>query len=685
MSLELAAHIIIDTLNLAIGGYVLAKDPRGIVHRSFFIFVLGIAAWSASMMLLAFTGWVWLLTVPFFGAELMVLGFVFLAEFFPDGGTLRRPFLVSIVPWLAVTLLTPSDLIVHTAVLTSSSYLKPEHGPLFPLFGVVMGGYILWGIVKLSRKYRRLQGVRRVQMRYFAAGAGIFLALAFLTNIVLPLFRLFEFNLLGPLFSVIFVGTTAYAIVRHQFMDIRVVIQRGILYVLSIGLLACVFFGIDFVVRQFTEVEGWSDDVIAAIVGAFGFIWFRRFFERITDPIFFRNDYRYEAAVRELGVLLHSTIDLAALLRALDGFLAHTIKPERTVFIIDRPGEKRLVHVFIHGPRGGEGTASERERYGEKADALAPGVHEPMFSQGGDDAIAAIVPLVAREGSMATMLLGKKRSDDIFRLKDMELLSVIAHQAGMAIENAWLYEAERRHGEELEERVRERTEKIQRMQEAQAKFLTDVSHELQTPMAVFGCNMEILEGKRKGNKKAALGVMAETLARMSGMIGHLLAAARLNFSKEKLHKEEILVENLLEEAYHDCCILAEDKGILLSYASEPVRIAGDRERLKEVVLNLISNALKHTMRGGRIVLRGTRAGECAEVSVEDTGSGIAPEDLTHIFDRFYRIRADDSPGTGLGLDICKKIVEMHGGSIRAESELGKGSRFVVTLPALPRV
>jgi signal transduction histidine kinase len=256
----------------------------------------------------------------------------------------------------------------------------------------------------------------------------------------------------------------------------------------------------------------------------------------------------------------------------------------------------------------------------------------------------------------------------------------VAHQAGIAIENAWLYEASQRHGEELEERVRERTEKILSMQEAQSKFLTDVSHELQTPMAVFKSNMEVLMGKHNGNKKTALAVMATTLECMSSMIGHLLAAARLNFSKEKLHKKEIAVENLLEEAYHDCFILAEDKGVLLSYASEPIRIMGGWEQLKEVILNLISNALKHTASGGKIVLRGKVLGERAEISVEDTGSGIAPEDLPHIFDRFYRIRADACLGTGLGLDICKKIIELHGGNIRAESELGEGSRFIVSLP-----
>ena len=185
--------------------------------------------------------------------------------------------------------------------------------------------------------------------------------------------------------------------------------------------------------------------------------------------------------------------------------------------------------------------------------------------------------------------------------------------------------------------------------------------------------MEIVQGERKGSKKTALTTMADTLCRMSGMIDHLLAVARLNFSKEKLHKTEITVDTLLEEAYHDCFVLAEDRGILLSYASDPVRILGDRDRLKEVILNLISNALKHTARGGKIVLFGKLAGEHAEISVKDTGSGIASEHVEHIFDRFYRIRGTDCPGTGLGLDICKKIMEMHEGASGWRASLAKGA------------
>lgn len=197
-------------------------------------------------------------------------------------------------------------------------------------------------------------------------------------------------------------------------------------------------------------------------------------------------------------------------------------------------------------------------------------------------------------------------------------------------------------------------------------------------------NLEILEGKRRGNQKAALAVMATTLIRMSRMVDQLLASARLDLRENELHREEFAVVELLRESYDDCAVLTEERGVALSYKSDDAIISGDRDKLKEVVLNLVSNALKHTERGGTIALTATAKDAYAEVTVRDTGSGIAPKDTPHIFERFYRIYSNGPPGTGLGLHICQKIVRAHGGTITVESELYKGSQFTVSLPLLAR-
>ena len=175
-----------------------------------------------------------------------------------------------------------------------------------------------------------------------------------------------------------------------------------------------------------------------------------------------------------------------------------------------------------------------------------------------------------------------------------------------------------------------------------------------------------------------------TLDRLSRLIDNLLGVARLNFSKANLEKKQINVRKLLEEAYEDCRVLAKDKKIKLSFSSERCSVFGSAYKLKEVLLNLISNALKYTTSGGTISLSGKIIDDEVEISVTDTGSGISPKNLPRVFERLYRVDGNNSGGTGLGLYICRQIVEAHGGTITVESRLGEGSRFIIRLPYPPR-
>jgi len=240
-----------------------------------------------------------------------------------------------------------------------------------------------------------------------------------------------------------------------------------------------------------------------------------------------------------------------------------------------------------------------------------------------------------------------------------------------------------------------------------AEFISNISHELQTPIAILRGNVEVLQSGRVTDAERATAerVIVSTLDGMSRLIGNVLESAKLKFSKKILYEQDIVVNALLRETHEDCRLLAEDKGVRLLVEinmsdGEEVELCvrGNRDRLKEVLFNLISNALKHTPCGGTIALRaeracghGVTAGASARITVEDSGCGIAPTALPHIFERFYRIeeRAADGlgrsavPGTGIGLNICREIVEAHKGMIVAESAPGKGSRFIISLPLSP--
>jgi signal transduction histidine kinase len=281
------------------------------------------------------------------------------------------------------------------------------------------------------------------------------------------------------------------------------------------------------------------------------------------------------------------------------------------------------------------------------------------------------------------MLIGKKMSGNSFLTQDHNLFAVVSHQAGMAIENARLYDALQRHSEELERRVKEKTQRIKQMYAEQSKFLANITHEFQTPIAILKGNLAVVAKKNTSGRANAIYVMTTTLDRLSRLVVDLLDVAKLNFSKEKLSRQAIDVKKLLRNAHDDCAILAEDKGIVLSVVSDVIFVSGDKDKLKEVILNLVSNALKHTPAGGEITLSARRFKGSAEIAITDTGKGIPAENLSRVFDRFYQINQRGmEQGAGIGLHLCRQIIEAHNGTITAESTPGVGSRFVMHLPLL---
>lgn len=218
------------------------------------------------------------------------------------------------------------------------------------------------------------------------------------------------------------------------------------------------------------------------------------------------------------------------------------------------------------------------------------------------------------------------------------------------------------------------------------RFTADASHELKTPLTILRGEIEVgLKRLRTPEEyQKILASNLEEVKHMSRMVEDLLTLARADMGALELRKEVVDLGGLVREVWEEVRLWAEDKGVELLFQEDgEARVMGDRGRLRQLALNLIDNAIKYTPSGGRVELRVVRDGDEVTFSVADTGEGIPPEDLQRIFERFYRVdkaRSRQRGGTGLGLSICKWIAEAHGGKISAESELGRGSKFHVSLP-----
>jgi signal transduction histidine kinase len=224
---------------------------------------------------------------------------------------------------------------------------------------------------------------------------------------------------------------------------------------------------------------------------------------------------------------------------------------------------------------------------------------------------------------------------------------------------------------------------------AMRRFVADASHELKTPLTVMRAGVEraLTDPKTSPEALEPLEDTLEGVRYMTELVDTLLTLARVDEGRMELHRESVDLAQLLGDVYETAQILGEEAGVevTLDLPGAPVPVEADRGRLQQLVMNLITNAVKYTPAGGKVWIALTGTPTAGTISVRDTGIGIAPGDVGRVFDRFWRAdparsRTGERPGIGLGLAISKWIAEAHGGSIGVTSRPGRGSTFTVTLP-----
>jgi two-component system, OmpR family, sensor kinase len=234
-------------------------------------------------------------------------------------------------------------------------------------------------------------------------------------------------------------------------------------------------------------------------------------------------------------------------------------------------------------------------------------------------------------------------------------------------------------------------DRIQAAFTAQRRFIADASHELRTPLTAIRGNLDVLTRQASAEPETpnsdyldALADLRRESSRMGRLLEDLLTLARTDAAPDldTLRLRPCQFDELASDVLRTAATLANGQHLEL-VAPEPITILGDPDRLQQLMLVLLDNALLHTPPAGTVTLSVGQSSDVATIAVADTGSGIAPEHLPHLFDRFYRAdtaRARESGGTGLGLAIARAIAESHHGKISVASEVGKGTTFTVTLP-----
>lgn len=304
------------------------------------------------------------------------------------------------------------------------------------------------------------------------------------------------------------------------------------------------------------------------------------------------------------------------------------------------------------------------------------------------------VPVISRSGEVLGGLFFGHSEPDIFTERDEVVVAGLAAQAAVAMDNARLYEAAKRARAEAEraaadkERLYRQAEESSRLKE---EFLATISHELRTPLsAILGWARMLRMGTlSEENAAKALDTIERNARAQAQLVDDLLDVSRIITGKLRMNVQPADPNSFIEAAVEAVKPAAEAKGVRMHKVIDtgPISIPGDPVRLQQVVWNLLSNAIKFTPRGGHVQIRSERVNSHLEIIVSDTGQGIASDFLPHVFDRFRQADQKTSRhhgGMGLGLAIVRHLVEMHGGTVRANSEgEGRGSTFTVMLPITP--
>lgn len=383
---------------------------------------------------------------------------------------------------------------------------------------------------------------------------------------------------------------------------------------------------------------------------------------------------RYERVI-EISQQLNSTRDHTALLKRIIAAAMELLDIEAASILLIDPstGELRFelaanmdenmssIVVPMEGSIAGWVVTHGEPR------VISDVTQEPNFFKAADEALEfqtrnmLAVPLRTHQKVIGALEAVNKRSPDGFNGEDYKILSTLAGQAAIAIENARLFQ--------------------------QSDFMAEMVHELRTPLASLRTSTLLIQREALSTtQQDVVGIMQSETERLIRMTSEFLDLARLESGRMRLEIEVFDVHKLLTECINVVHPQAEDRHISIEATLQPYIAEGDRGKIKQVILNLLTNAIKYNRENGRIqvsdIISERHDEPFVEIAVADSGNGISRDDQKQLFQKFFRVAdsAGTVQGTGLGLAIAKYIVEAHHGAIWLESEPGVGSTFYFTLP-----
>jgi signal transduction histidine kinase len=533
-------------------------------------------------------------------------------------------------------------------------------------------------------------------------------ALSSVTNLLFPVLGVTQYIWMGPMWTIFAVGAIAIAIIKHRLFDIKLAAVRSIAYVGMLLTLSGVYYISAYLLSvtwfQVQTTDGLSIgpiNIALALMLAFIFQPLKRFFDKVTNDIFYRDNYNSDEFFARLSELLASTTDLRGLLERASLEIASTFKAEQAFFYLyfTNGTEHHMSAGTQHHSRLPVYDAHAMDRYIKNYDSIILTDALPETSDLRriliSHKIALLMPLKRESTVIGYVCLGDQLSGH-YAQRDLKVLATIADELVIAIQNALSVHEVKEINATLQQRIdvatkelRESNAQLQRLDAAKDEFVSMASHQLRTPLtSVKGYISMLLDGdagKLTETQQKLLSEAFKSSERMVGLISDFLSVSRVQTGRFMIEMHRNDLAQLVAQEVDSLQEMARSHDLKLHFTkpNKPVNVDIDEEKVRQIVMNFIDNAVYYSPQGGAIEVNLAIEGNQASLTVTDTGIGVPASEQTHLFSKFYRAtnaRKQRPDGTGVGLYLAKKVITGHHGKLIFTSEEGKGSTFGFSLP-----
>lgn len=608
-----------------------------------------------------------------------------------------------ITPVLSVLSLLP---VSHLAINVSKDGIAvTSESPFYSLLAVItlvsflVATFVIWGRENKTKDLSTKRALRLLKN-------GLLIAAVF--NLVgAILLAKFEWSqVLTPLSMAIMTGVIYVSIFKHKLFDIRLIVARAVAYTLLLSTLTAIYslvvFGIaNKVLGDESIFAQQIVPIVAAIFLVFTAPFFKKLFDRITNKFFYQDAYDPQALLDELNKVLIGNIELTILLRQATSVIQNHLKSQDCSVVVREKENPslRAVGTSQHHPSATDMLHIRQELHKMDQKIVVAedlGAHHAKLKHTLlTNDISVIVRLSSTykddEEAIAYLMLGPKRSGNVYGKQDFRIIEIIADEMVIAIQNALRFEEIQGFAATLQQRVDEATAKLKRtnaklkeMDETKDEFISMASHQLRTPLtSVKGYLSMVLEGdagKVGAKQEKLLDQAFISSQRMVYLIADLLNVSRLKTGKFVIISAPSNLAEIVEGELNQLTEVAKGKNVKVEYKKPKdfPTLMLDETKIRQVVMNFADNAIYYTPSGGHVEIEVKEDKNNIYFTVKDDGLGIPKEEQKHLFTKFYRasnarkVRPD---GTGLGLFMAKKVVAAQGGTILFESNEGKGSMF----------